>query len=276
MNEPKRLRSGEGPASLLASSLRGDRLDDDAKRRMRAALGLGVAPVAGAATTAPSGAGGAGAAEPAKIGAAKAGTLAAGANGASPAAGVGAGAVKWGALALAGALVVAGVGLAAKNAPADAPPVVAIPPAPHAPYMAPAVDVPRAVETLPSASAVTPPPPGLASGHPMRVAGSSARAFASPLTSSAVPATDLGEELRLLEDARARLRGGEPSAALASIARYRHAMPVGALQLEANVIEVEALVALGRRDEAVAKGRAILVRQPEGPLSERVRRTIGE
>ena len=60
-------------------------------------------------------------------------------------------------------------------------------------------------------------------------------------------------EPRLLADARARLQTGrDAQGALALVAEHRRRFPRGALALEARITEVEALVSLGRRREALA------------------------
>ena len=60
-------------------------------------------------------------------------------------------------------------------------------------------------------------------------------------------------EPRLLAEARTRLQAGHDArGALALVAEHQRRFPRGALALEARITEVESLVVLGRRSEALA------------------------
>jgi len=189
--------------------------------------------------------------------------------------GVGAAAAKWVAV-----LVVTGLSLVGATAVSrrDAPLVS------HPPSAA------SAAGTSPLAPASTGPLEATASGAIAAPGDASPELAAAKITpprsaSSAAPrrvlpgesSSDLGEELRLLERARSRLRGGDAAGALATIEQYRRrTISGGALGPEADVLEVESLVELGRRDEAARKARALSRRDPGGPLSERLRGLLGE
>lgn len=237
MSEPKRLLEGDGPSRLLVESLRGDRLEDDAKRRMRSALGLGL--------------GAAGAAVATKSVAPKAAVSLTGAL------------AKWGGLVVLAGTAAAGAWSAMKT---DPPPTVVV---------SPAVSAPRPPEPQAQQEEARSPVANESDSIDVPPPKVSAPARAPKATPRVASSGDVTEELRLLEIARARLRAGDAASALASLETYRRASPNGVLQVEASVLEVEALIALGRRDEAIRAGRAILTRHPEGPLSERVRRLIG-
>lgn len=112
------------------------------------------------------------------------------------------------------------------------------------------------------------PPPQSSAGAPRAANSRAARASAGK--------PDVTEELRLLEIARRKLRGGDPTGALSALEQYRRSAPRGALRVEADALEIEAIVATGRRADAARRGRAFLDRHGDGPLSERVRRLIAE
>lgn len=77
----------------------------------------------------------------------------------------------------------------------------------------------------------------------------------------------LTREARLLERARALL-ARSPGSALSTIQRHEAEFPHGALELERELLKVEALVRLGRRSEAESTARALRARAP-GNLYER-------
>ncbi|MDB4936318.1 MAG: hypothetical protein JWP87_3290, partial [Labilithrix sp.] len=74
----------------------------------------------------------------------------------------------------------------------------------------------------------------------------------------------LAAERALLDVARSALARGEPSEALVATGRHAHDYPDGVLVEEREAIAVKALVALGRRDEARARARALEQRFPNG------------
>ena len=68
----------------------------------------------------------------------------------------------------------------------------------------------------------------------------------------APPGSDLHEEAALLRGAIAALRvPRRPSDALAAVTEHRRRFPSGALATDAQMLRVEALIALGRRNEAL-------------------------
>src|SRR5690606_13695985 len=79
-------------------------------------------------------------------------------------------------------------------------------------------------------------------------------------------------ELGVLEQARAHLTGGNPSAALQVLARYGERHPRGNMRLEAEVLKVEALAASGRTQEAARLADRLLVRYPKSVVASRLRR----
>src|SRR5690606_14192377 len=79
-------------------------------------------------------------------------------------------------------------------------------------------------------------------------------------------------ELGLLEQARAHLSGGNPSAALQVLGRYAERHPRGNMRLEAEVLKVEAPAASGRTQEASRLAARLLVRYPKSVVASRLRR----
>ena len=90
--------------------------------------------------------------------------------------------------------------------------------------------------------------------HHLKIAtgGAVARRGADAAPAPAAPAGPLSEA-RLLADARTRLQAEHDArGALALVAEHKQRFPTGALVLEARLTEVESLVTLGRRAEALA------------------------
>lgn len=85
----------------------------------------------------------------------------------------------------------------------------------------------------------------------------------------------LAKELSLIDAARAALLRGEPSSALRTLQTYRTQFPRGALQAEATVQRVEALIATGDRGSASKIGEAFLRRYPDSPYSRRIVSLLG-
>jgi len=91
-----------------------------------------------------------------------------------------------------------------------------------------------------------------------------------------VPRADdaLSAEARRVAEARAVLRGGDGAAALAILRAAAREYPTGELAEERSVLEVEALLALGRRGEAEAAAATLLGRYPRSPHAARVREAL--
>ena len=120
--------------------------------------------------------------------------------------------------------------------PAEEPTVAPAPPSPVPPSLSPAPPPrPRRVSTTPRP---------MSAAHRRGALLMSRRAGGAPGPLS---------EPRLLAEARTRLQAGHDArGALALIAEHQRRFPRGALALEARITEVESLVALGRRSEALA------------------------
>lgn len=85
----------------------------------------------------------------------------------------------------------------------------------------------------------------------------------------------LAKELSLIDAARSALLRGEPASALRTLQAYRTQFPRGALQAEATVQRVEALIATGDRASASKIGEAFLRRYPDSPYSRRIVSLLG-
>ena len=88
-------------------------------------------------------------------------------------------------------------------------------------------------------------------------------------------ASDLEGEARLLEQADADLRRGDPSAALVSLAEHATKYPAGALKEEREGVRVVALCRAGRASEGKAAAERFLARSPRSALATRIRAACG-
>jgi len=158
-----------------------------------------------------------------------------------------------------------------------------------APPPDPAPSVPAAVAAQPIAqrsiaSVTAPPPPEAVSvdllpeapplpartigGGPVP-AGAGAHAISPPAA-----ADDLAAEVRALERVRAALAEGRLADARAGLSGYESRFPKELLGDEARVLEIELLLAGGRRDEAEALARTFLSSSADSPYAARVRSLV--
>jgi hypothetical protein len=93
---------------------------------------------------------------------------------------------------------------------------------------------------------------------------------AAPPREPAEPAFDEGAEL--LQRARTAL-ASDPETALALAERHERRFPRGLLTLERELVAIDALVVLGRREAAEARGRRLLEADPD---NGRVRRKLAQ
>jgi hypothetical protein len=87
------------------------------------------------------------------------------------------------------------------------------------------------------------------------------------------PAERLAREAKLLERARTLLRSS-PGQALAILTDHERSFPDGALGPEREILAVDALVRLGRRNEAERRGRALIARSAGSLYEERLQRIL--
>jgi hypothetical protein len=98
-------------------------------------------------------------------------------------------------------------------------------------------------------------------------ASAAAAASAARPRSEASTAGRLVEESRLVVRARDELRRGQAGAALRTLDELGRSFPAGALTHERAALEVQALAAAGRREQARAKARAFVAAHPSSPLA---------
>lgn len=85
---------------------------------------------------------------------------------------------------------------------------------------------------------------------------------------------DLAAEVRALERVRGAIAERRLSDARAGLESYERAFPKKLLGSEARVLEIELLLADGRREEAEARARAFLASSADSPYGARVRSLI--
>lgn len=110
-------------------------------------------------------------------------------------------------------------------------------------------------------------PPAAAEPASPRSAPSSGPRSASGATSAAGPesGSDLGEQLRLIEAARAAVAARKPAVAATAIADYRSRFPRGAFGQEASVLNIQTLDLQGNHARAAELARSFLARYPKSP-----------
>lgn len=80
----------------------------------------------------------------------------------------------------------------------------------------------------------------------------------------------LSDEMAAFGLAQRALEHGDPSGALAALARFDQEFPAATLAQEAEVLRIEALAARGERASAVTRGRAFLAAHPNAPAARRI------
>ncbi len=88
---------------------------------------------------------------------------------------------------------------------------------------------------------------------------------------SLAPRGALTKELAALDGARTSLVAGDARGALAALDTYNQTYPSGQLELEAEVLRIEAVAKSGRAELARDRGHAFLRRYPQSVFTERVR-----
>ena len=112
-------------------------------------------------------------------------------------------------------------------------------------------------------------PPGAPAG-PASVARPRAAALRDPGTSIVPPAGDDLLELRQVAEAE-RVLATDPAQALSLVRAYEARFPKGYMREERGYVEVMALLALGRLDEARPEVARFLQAYPDGAFSRRIR-----
>jgi hypothetical protein len=86
----------------------------------------------------------------------------------------------------------------------------------------------------------------------------------------------LSRELASIDAARAALARGDAAGAIARLNRYARAYPRGRLDMEAEVLRIDALAESGRTEQARARAREFLRRHPNSVLGAHVRTRLGD
>lgn len=100
-----------------------------------------------------------------------------------------------------------------------------------------------------------------------------AKAAVSPKAETKVEASSaaLSDELNALDGVRSVLASGDAAGALTRLDTYNKAFPKGRLQLEAEVLRIDALMKSGQTDLAKKRAQAFLAKHPNSVLASRVR-----
>jgi len=85
------------------------------------------------------------------------------------------------------------------------------------------------------------------------------------------PAASLGDEISVLDRARAALRDGDPGTALRLVDEHDARFRGDTFALESSVLRIDALAALGRSAAALALADRFLAAHPNTPVSQHVR-----
>ena len=128
---------------------------------------------------------------------------------------------------------------------------------------------PPVPEQEPAPSATQSAAPPLNAGTPATVASRTMPAV------SDVASDNLGREIQLLERARQLLKV-DPVRAMATLDEHRREFGSGTLVLERQFLEVEALLRLGRRDQALARAADLRARAPGSLYERRLSKLLGE
>jgi hypothetical protein len=148
---------------------------------------------------------------------------------------------------------------------------------------------PPAVRRAPSDPAPAPLPPAPSPGFataPWDSASSSAPCLptASPAPPDRLPRVVdgprqrnlLGVESRMLTEARAQLRNGDPRAAMSTLERLQTRFPKGVLMQERDVLTIQVLAALGDVAGANRRAKEFLEAYPQSPHAPQLRRFAGD
>jgi hypothetical protein len=98
----------------------------------------------------------------------------------------------------------------------------------------------------------------------------------APAVAATPTAALLTEELGALDHARVALVNGEGRRTLDELDAYDRRFPSGRLQIEAEVLRIDALAKLGRKEAARQRAEAFLRRYPNSVLATRVRAHVAD
>jgi len=155
-------------------------------------------------------------------------------------------------LAIAGAVVGTRASKTSERPPRSSPPAVERPAAPATPL--------EADKPVPSEQSESP---------------SNATAAAPSRRRSAGASVDLGDQIAIMDSARAAVTAGTAERALELLRRYQEKYPAGSFRPEAGALRIEALVKLGRNAEARSLAERFVSEHKVSPLADRVARIAG-
>jgi hypothetical protein len=139
-------------------------------------------------------------------------------------------------------------------------------------HTTPAAAPPPAALAVPAASSSpVSEPAGAVLGADDRPAAATGRRVSRTSDVAASP-DPLGRESAIVTEARAKLQGGDPRGALASLARLRAGGQNAVLVQEREVLTIQALSALGDTDAARRRAKAFVAANPTSPHTPQLRR----
>jgi hypothetical protein len=148
-----------------------------------------------------------------------------------------------------------------------------------APSPAPAPQAQQGAAAEPVASPLPPVEPasnaaisGAGTSKPTLRSVSSVSKVASASPAPADSATDLNEQLRLIDAARAAVAAGNSSAASQALSTYGSKFPHGSFGQEAAVLRIETVDLQGNHGQASALARSFLAQHPNSPHVSLVQR----
>jgi hypothetical protein len=136
-----------------------------------------------------------------------------------------------------------------------------------------AVDPPAPAEEPAGSGPAAPPAPALAA--PARV-GTGVHLARLDRPAAHPSSVTLAHELSSIDAARAMLARGDAEEALVRLDAYTRGYPQGRLELEAEVLRIDALDQSGRTNLARERAEAFLRRHPRSVLAARVRARLGD
>ncbi|AKU97819.1 hypothetical protein AKJ09_04483 [Labilithrix luteola] len=147
------------------------------------------------------------------------------------------------------------------------------------------VRVPHGAEpspiTLPSEPTAAPVPPSPTTSESVSVddlpsapVQAPAKTTASRSATRGASELDLEDELAIIDAARAALAAKQPETTLKQVQTYARRFHGGHFSEEAQALEIQALAAMGRRDEAAIKGQRFLDSHPGSAYERRVRSAL--
>lgn len=283
MSGPERLNRSSGLAGELLLSAKADKAPADASRRLLAGAAVGAA-LAAKSGAVGSLAGSVGSGHAARWTAWKWVVI-----GLAGVGSVGAAKVVLTSREDARSHVQAAAGAAARGDVAGSAPVRASssPGAARAPSVVPVLAPTWVAPSAPVFAAAPPPAPARA---PVAAAPPSVRMVRLPAPAPAPapevaptvapapasPMSHLALEIAAIDGAKRTLAGGDATSVLERMNAYDTAFPQGMLAAEANALRIEALVRLGRREDAKAELARFRTRHPGSPLLESLTRVVGE